>query len=166
MDLSIYDVNALNPSAFTAIFANIYEATPALAGAAYYTRPFADRASLVDAFFAAVDALDHDGLLNVLRRYPELGTAAPMTGDSESEQRRAGLTEAAAATCARIGSANAAYLQHFGFPFIIAIRGLGVADIEAALCERLEHTADDERSNALTQMKRIAELRITALVRT
>ena len=59
---------------------------------------------------------------------------------------------------------NAAYLERFGFPFIVAVRGLGPADIAAALDERLGHDRATELATALAQVKRIAALRIEQLV--
>ncbi len=51
-----------------------------------------------------------------------------MTDESQSEQRSAGLTDLDPATRARIVAGNARYRERFGFPFIIAVRGLGPAD--------------------------------------
>ena len=87
-----------------------------------------------------------------------------MTDESRSEQRSAGLTELDAQTRTRIVAANARYLERFGFPFIIAVRGLEPTDILAALDERLEHSAAAERTAALEQVQRIAALRIEQLV--
>ena len=59
---------------------------------------------------------------------------------------------------------NARYLERFGFPFIIAVRGRQPTDIAAALAARLSHDAATERAEALDQVKRIAELRISEAV--
>ena len=59
---------------------------------------------------------------------------------------------------------NARYLERFGFPFIIAVRGLQPADVAAALSERLHHDESEERATSFAQVKRIAELRIAQVV--
>ncbi len=157
-------VNHLDHDAFVARFGGVYESTPALAAAAWSARPFADRTALVDAFRAAADQLDETDVLALIRAHPQLAAATPMTDESRSEQRSAGLTELDAQTRTRIVAANARDLERFGFPFIIAVRGLEPTDILAALDERLEHSAAAERTAALEQVQRIAALRIEQLV--
>jgi 2-oxo-4-hydroxy-4-carboxy-5-ureidoimidazoline decarboxylase len=162
--LRIDEVNELADDAFITAFANVFESTPSLAAAAAVRRPFADRQALVDAFVAAADRFDEGAVLALLRAHPQLAAAGPMTEESTAEQQAAGLTDLDVALRSRIRTANAAYLEKFGFPFIIAVRGLGPADIDAALAERLDHDPVEERATALAQVKRIAALRIAALV--
>jgi 2-oxo-4-hydroxy-4-carboxy-5-ureidoimidazoline decarboxylase len=161
---TIGDVNHLDREEFVAALGHVYEATPALAAAAWAQRPFVDRQALMAAFGAAADELDPERALALLRAHPELATARPLAVDSHREQQAAGLGEVDAATRARITEGNAAYVARFGFPFIIAVRGLGVADILEALEERLGHDADEERATALAQVQRIAALRIAQVV--
>ncbi len=162
--MKIDDVNLLGRDEFVVRFGQVYESTPGLASAAWQGRPFGDRAALVAAFRAAVARLHGSDVLALLRAHPKLAAKAPMTAESENEQRGAGLTELDEQTRLRMDSANARYLERFGFPFIIAVRGLGPAEIAAALDERLGHDADEERAIALAQVQRIAELRINQLV--
>jgi 2-oxo-4-hydroxy-4-carboxy-5-ureidoimidazoline decarboxylase len=147
-----------------ATFGQVYESTPALAEAAWASRPFADRAALVGAFQAAAVRLDEPAVQALLRAHPELGAGGAMTASSTDEQRSAGQSDLDDQTRARIVAANARYYERFGFPFIIAVRGLGLADIAAALDERLGHDAAAEQVAALAQVQRIAELRIAQLV--
>jgi 2-oxo-4-hydroxy-4-carboxy-5-ureidoimidazoline decarboxylase len=162
--MKIDAVNLLDQDEFVALFGHIYESTPSLAAAAWQRRPFRDGAALVEAFRAAAGRLDGPGVLALLRAHPQLATTAALTADSESEQRSAGLIDLDDEARSRIGSANARYVERFGFPFIIALRGLRPADIAAALDERLGHHRDEERATALAQVQRIAELRINQLV--
>ncbi|HEV3042285.1 MAG TPA: 2-oxo-4-hydroxy-4-carboxy-5-ureidoimidazoline decarboxylase, partial [Roseiarcus sp.] len=48
----------------------------------------------------------------------------------------------------------------FGFPFIMAVKGRGKAEILAAFEERLRNDAKAEFATALEQIDRIAALRI------
>jgi 2-oxo-4-hydroxy-4-carboxy-5-ureidoimidazoline decarboxylase len=162
--LTIDDVNRMDRDGFVATFAHVYESTPALAAAAWRHRPFADRTQLVSAFRTAADDLDEPDVLALLRAHPQLAAVGPMTTDSRAEQRSAGLTDLDDGTRARIVSANARYVEQFGFPFILAVRGLGPADIAAALDERIGHDTVEERATALAQVQRIAEFRIDQLV--
>ncbi|MCU1486370.1 MAG: hypothetical protein JWN67_3116 [Actinomycetia bacterium] len=157
--LSIEAVNALDAAGFLATFGHVYEDSPALAATAFEQRPFADRDALVGAFDAAAGTLDDDDVLTLLRAHPQLAVAGPLTASSTEEQRGAGLT-GDDPVLDEIRVRNARYLDRFGFPFIIAVRGLGPADVMAALAERLEHDEAEERATALTQVRRIAALRI------
>jgi 2-oxo-4-hydroxy-4-carboxy-5-ureidoimidazoline decarboxylase len=162
--LSVDEVNDLDRDGFLARFGGVYEATPALAELAGSARPFADRPALVAAFRAAAAGLDEAGVLALLRSHPQLAAADPLSSESAGEQRGAGLVDLAADTRRRIVDGNRRYLERFGFPFIIAVRGLGPDDIVAALEERLGHDAPTELAAAFTQVQRIAELRIDQLV--
>jgi OHCU decarboxylase len=162
--LAIDDVNALDDVAFVAYFGDVYESTPSLATSALHSRPFADRAALIDAFGAAAQRLDGPAALNLLLAHPQLAVPAPMTAASRDEQRSAGLGDLDDETRRRLVDGNARYLERFGFPFIIAVRGLGPDDIVAAVERRLDHDPELELATARHQVDRIAELRLTALV--
>lgn len=162
--LTVEDVNRLDRDAFVATFGHVYEATPALASSAWQRRPFVDRLALVTAFEAVAEELDDAAVLSLLRAHPQLGARVPMTADSQREQRSAGLVSLDEQARDEIASGNARYLEQFGFPFIIAVRGRQPAEIAAALSERLHHDAADEQATALEQVKRIAVLRIAELV--
>jgi 2-oxo-4-hydroxy-4-carboxy-5-ureidoimidazoline decarboxylase len=161
---TIEEVNHLDEAGFVAAFGHVYEATPALAAAAFSARPYADREALVAAFRTAADALDPEGALALLRAHPPLAAAGRLTAESRQEQQAAGLRDVDAATQARIAEGNAAYEARFGIPFIIAVRGLGPAEVVAALEGRLTHEGDEERATALAQVQRIAALRIAQVV--
>jgi 2-oxo-4-hydroxy-4-carboxy-5-ureidoimidazoline decarboxylase len=162
--LTIDAVNQLDREAFVATFGHVFEATPSLAAVAWESRPFADRAAMVQAFSMAADQLDDAHQLALLRSHPPLATAAAMTATSRHEQHSAGLTDLDEEMQIRMERANARYLDRFGFPFIIAVGGLGPAEIALALAERLGHDDVEERAAALGQVKRIAELRITRMI--
>jgi len=162
--LTIDDVNALDEDAFVAAFGHVYEDTPVLAASAWRRRPFADCDALEAAFVGATDDLDEDGVLALLRAHPQLAAAAPMAAASIDEQRSAGLASLDDRARDEIRAGNARYRERFGFPFIIAVRGLAPADIAAALTERLGNDQDEERKTALEQVQRIAVLRVGQLV--
>ena len=162
--LSIAAVNALDEAAFVATFGELFEATPSLAAPAHRSTPFTDRAALVAAFQAATATLSDGEVLALLQAHPMLGASGPMAAASVDEQASAGLHGLDHDLRRQIAADNARYLDRFGFPFIIAVRGLGVADIAAALASRLGNPADEERATALEQVRRIAALRLERLV--
>ncbi|QXC61061.1 2-oxo-4-hydroxy-4-carboxy-5-ureidoimidazoline decarboxylase [Aquihabitans sp. G128] len=162
---TVAEVNTLDPAAFVEAFGEVFEATPSLAEAAAAARPFADRAAMVAAFDAAAGALSPTEVHALLLAHPVLGTRKPMAAASQDEQAGAGLRDLDGELRAEIAAGNEAYLERFGFPFIIAVRGLGPAEIAGSLAERLGHDAEVERATAFEQVRRIAALRIEAAVR-
>ena len=58
---------------------------------------------------------------------------------------------------------NRLYREKFGFPFIIAVRGLGRAAILSSMSKRLEKDIEEEFKEALRQIDRIAFFRLESL---
>ena len=100
--------------------------------------------------------------------HPELaGKAAirgELTADSAREQAGAGLNACTPAEFAELQALNLAYRQRFGWPFIIAVTGLSRTDILAAMRQRLARAPEDEFAEALSQIVRIANIRLNALL--
>ncbi|MCU1400983.1 MAG: decarboxylase [Acidimicrobiales bacterium] len=157
-------VSMLDRDRFVHTFGAVYESSPQLAAAAYARCPFAARADVIAAFDEAAAALDDEAALALLRVHPVLGATGPMAKASQDEQASAGLSEIESGRRERLRIDNARYLEKFGFPFIIAVRGLTVDDIDAALTTRLENSAATERATAMIEVRRIAALRIEQLV--
>jgi OHCU decarboxylase len=106
--------------------------------------------------------------LGVLRAHPDLAgklaIAGELTAESTAEQAGAGLDRLSADEHARFTELNARYMRDFGFPFIIAVKGLGKDDILKAFEARVANDAKTEFETACAQVERIAGLRIAALV--
>jgi OHCU decarboxylase len=60
----------------------------------------------------------------------------------------------------RFTELNAAYVEKFGFPFIIAVRDNTKAQILAAFERRIASDHETEFATACRQVERIAELRV------
>ena len=64
----------------------------------------------------------------------------------------------------RFTELNTAYVEKFGFPFIIAVKGLNKDDILAAFEKRIDNTRDEEFETATAQVERIAFLRLEMIL--
>ncbi|HZV93321.1 MAG TPA: 2-oxo-4-hydroxy-4-carboxy-5-ureidoimidazoline decarboxylase [Caldimonas sp.] len=166
--ITLDELNGASVEAFIVLLEGIYEHSPWVAEWAEPRRPFATLAQLKRVLFETVAGADRDRRLALLRAHPPLagraGTA-PLTAASSDEQRRAGLAHCSAAELDALRRLDAAYLEKFGFPFILAVRGprgdgLAKAQIIATLERRLEHHPDFEFEEALRNVHRIAELRL------
>ncbi len=64
----------------------------------------------------------------------------------------------------RFTELNARYVGRFGFPFIIAVRGLDKHAILRAFEARVENDPATELATACREVEKIARLRITAIL--
>ena len=116
-----------------------------------------------------VDAADDDAKLALLRAHPELAgrlaVAGALTADSTAEQASAGLDRCTPEEFAEFHRLNERYNARFGFPFIVAVRGLSRQDILAAFRARTGNDRETEFATALRQVHRIARLRLEAMAR-
>ena len=90
--------------------------------------------------------------------------AGRLTAESTHEQASAGLDRLTDEERATFTALNDAYTRKFGFPFIIAVKGLSKAEILAAFQRRLSNDRDTELATALAQVERIALLRLKDLL--
>jgi 2-oxo-4-hydroxy-4-carboxy-5-ureidoimidazoline decarboxylase len=168
--MTLADVNALDRDAFVAKFGGIVEHSPWIAETAWTKRPFVSVDALHSAMVAALRSAPIETQLMVMRAHPELaGKAAirgEMTADSKQEQGGAGLTQCSPQEFARLTALNRAYKAKFGFPFILAVKGLDRAAIIAQFETRLEHDRITEFDTALAQIARISRLRLETLLST
>jgi urate oxidase len=106
--------------------------------------------------------------LGVLRAHPDLAgklaAAKRLTEASTAEQASAGLDALTDAERTQFEKLNSAYVEKFGFPFIIAVRDNTKASILQAFETRLGNSAEAELETASAQVERIAFLRLQALL--
>jgi len=157
-------INALDRAGFLEAFGHVFEHSAWVMEGAWDHRPFADEAALVAAMRASVDAAAEELRLALLRAHPDLAGKAARAGDltldSYKEQTGAGLDRLSEEEYGRFHAMNEAYKAKFGFPFIIAVKGLNKNDILAAYALRLDNARPVEFETALTQVKKIAGFRL------
>jgi 2-oxo-4-hydroxy-4-carboxy-5-ureidoimidazoline decarboxylase len=158
--------STLTRDAFIARFGPVYETSPWVAEAVWPAAAggaLDDPAALAQAMRAAVDDAPRERKLALIRAHPQLAVARSMAPASVAEQRGAGLDQCSAEELAAFQDLNAAYLAHFGHPFIIAVKGLSRGEILAAFADRLENGAEAEFATAIAQIHRIAGFRLASL---
>jgi OHCU decarboxylase len=106
--------------------------------------------------------------LAVLLAHPDLAgklaVAGQLTAESTSEQAGAGLDQCSPGEFGKFQALNAAYREKFGFPFIIAVKGLTRGEILSAFGERAGNDLETEFAAALRQVERIALLRLEQML--
>ena len=162
--------STMDEACFVAHFGAIYEHSPWVARCTWQRglgREHDAVDALAGALAAEVEAADAEAQLRLIRAHPDLGgragLAGELTAESAREQAGAGLDACTPAEYDRLQSLNTAYTETFGFPFVVAVRGLTREDILQAMAQRLENTPEVERRRALDEIHRIARFRLEAL---
>ncbi|OCP09137.1 MULTISPECIES: 2-oxo-4-hydroxy-4-carboxy-5-ureidoimidazoline decarboxylase [unclassified Ensifer] len=156
--------------AFVARFGGVFEHSPWVAERAY------DRAAatgltagtvhsaLCQAFSTALPREK----MQVLRAHPDLAgklaIAGKLTADSTAEQASAGLDRLTEEEHQRFTALNDAYTKKFGFPFIIAVKGLTKGQILASFESRIDNSPEEEFETACAQVEKIARLRLQSML--
>ena len=162
----------MNRTEFVDRFGGVFEHSPFIAERAYDDDLVRGETLTVDrvhaGLVAAFRVATEEERLGVLRAHPDLAgklaIAGELTEDSRKEQAGAGLDRLSAEEHARFTELNTAYVEKFGFPFIIAVKGLTKDDILAAFEKRIHNSREDEFSTACGQVERIALLRLQSLL--
>jgi OHCU decarboxylase len=155
---------------FVSRFGGIFEHSPFIAERAYDAGTIIEplsAATVHAAMAAAFQTSSREERLGVLNAHPDLAGKLAISGglteDSRKEQAGAGLDRLTPAEHARFTELNTAYMQKFGFPFIIAVKGLTKDDILQAFEARIGNSVEQEFETAAGQVERIARLRLEAL---
>jgi OHCU decarboxylase len=158
--------SSLSHAEFLAVFGPVYEASPWVAEGvwpAVEAGRLDEPAALAEALRAEVDAAPREMQLALIRAHPELAGRARMAEASAKEQSGAGLDQCSAEEFAAFQRLNGAYKARFGFPFIVAVKGLTRADILKAFEARLANDPATEFATAIAEIHRIAGFRLADL---
>ena len=166
--INIEQVNHLSNEEFVARFGSLYEHSPWVAEAAYNARPFGSLEELHGAMVRAVDAAPEGRKMDLILSHPELaGEAAAegtLTPESTREQTSAGLDGLTPEEYEAFHRLNAAYKEKFGFPLITAVREHTKETLLSSAEARLENPREEEIETALSEIAKIAHLRLQELV--
>jgi len=154
-------------ASFVDRFGGIFEHSPWIAEGAFGLElgPAHDTATgLHNAMTRVFRAANGEQRLNVLNAHPDLAgklaAAKRLTAESTAEQASAGLDALTDEERDRFTALNARYTQTFGFPFIIAVKGLTKEQILEAFERRIGQDREAEFAEACAQIERIALLRL------
>jgi len=83
-----------------------------------------------------------------------------LTDFSTTEQKSAGLNDCTDDEIKLFEKLNEEYFSKFNFPFIMAVKEKNKSEIISTFLERKNNSRDEERTNALVEINKIAWLRI------
>ncbi len=162
--------SGMEKQVFVDKFGAVYEYSPWIAEETWdkgLTAAQDTAAGLSDAMTATVKHADRKRLLALIVAHPDLAGKAAQTGsltaESTSEQGGAGIDQCDAEEFERFQRFNDAYKDKFGFPFVMAVKGSNRHLILAAFAQRLQNDSDTEFQHALTEINKIARMRLEAI---
>jgi OHCU decarboxylase len=166
--LTIERVNDLNEEEFVQRFGAVYEHSPWVAEQAWRERPFGDLSELHAALLRAVHDAPPERRLALIRAHPDLAgkaaVAGELTPESTREQASAGLDRLSPEEYEAFTRMNREYRERFGFPLVIAAREHTKETILADAAARLRRSRPEEIEAALSEIAKIAYLRLRDLV--
>lgn len=168
--LTLANLSSLDRAAFVGALGAVFEHSPWVMERAWEKRPFASRTAFMAILGEVLSEAGPELQLSLINAHPELAgklaIRGGLTADSAREQAGAGLTACSPEELASLQRLNAAYREKFGWPFIVAVKGLSRQQIIAEMRRRIERTPDEEVAEALAQILRIASFRLDDLMKT
>ena len=163
----------MNPrDRFIARFGGVFEHSPWIAEAAYdagLPRDADSAEGLHRALCAAMRAAPRKRRQALIAAHPDLAgrlsRAGGLTAASSAEQASAGLDGLSDDDYESFTALNAAYVEKFSIPFVMAVKGRRAHEILAAFEARLANDPESEFGTALREIERIARLRIQDIMK-
>jgi 2-oxo-4-hydroxy-4-carboxy-5-ureidoimidazoline decarboxylase len=153
--------------AFVGELNGIYEHSPWIADKAWDQQPFANIDDLHLALMSVVQNASKDEQLGLICAHPELAgkeaEEGSLTTASTFEQQGAGLNQCSRDELQQLRTLNAQYRSKFGFPCVIAVKGLTRYQIMDSIQARLANSQETEFRDCLEQIYKIAKFRLDAL---
>ncbi|WP_100332607.1 2-oxo-4-hydroxy-4-carboxy-5-ureidoimidazoline decarboxylase [Bacillus xiapuensis] len=153
-------LNEMPLSEFVERLKDICEHSPWVMERSAAFRPFHSRESLCEQIITVIQTASEEEKRKIIQAHPHLGTRQPISTLSQSEQKGAGLSQLSDTEYERLLDMNKTYVQQFGFPFILAVRGKNKEDIFQAMQNRLKNSKEQEFTQALSEIYQIIRLRI------
>jgi 2-oxo-4-hydroxy-4-carboxy-5-ureidoimidazoline decarboxylase len=169
MPYTIDEINALDQTAFVAALGHLFEHSPWVAAETYAQRPFESTKHLHDELCATLSRASVDSQLELIRAHPDLAgrlaQQGQLTAASTAEQASAGLNRMPAEELAAFTALNTQYRERFGFPFVICARLNDKSTILRAMQARSGNSPEAERAAAITEIEKIAWLRLNDVIK-
>ena len=166
--ITLQEINTLDQLHFIQALGALFEGPPWIVVEAWYKRPFTSQDHLYQTLCTVMDEAPVEKQVELLRAHPDLVGRAALAGtlspSSTDEQAAAGLDRLSPEEVATFTRLNAAYSEHFGFPFVICARENKKESILTGFTSRLQHSREQEIAIALSEVAKICLLRLHDLV--
>jgi len=152
---------------FVQRYGGLYEHSPWVAERVFDNGGVPGRDSLAELLADCVETATRDEKLALIRAHPDLAGKAAIDGEltaaSTTEQRSARLDQCTVDEYEKFLALNDQYREKFGFPFVMAVSNSDREQILEAFALRLENDPATEFNTAISEIHKIARLRLEAL---
>ncbi|UGB32099.1 2-oxo-4-hydroxy-4-carboxy-5-ureidoimidazoline decarboxylase [Metabacillus sp. B2-18] len=162
--VSIKQLNNVSHSNFIDMLKDIFEHSPWIPERTWDCRPFSTVEDLHGKMIGRVNEASDEEKLRLIHAHPNLGTRLAMSNSSVQEQTNAGLSELTAEEYEHFSLLNKRYMEKFGFPFIMAVKGRTKDEIYSFMEKRISHGEKGEFETALLEIEKIALFRLRELI--
>ena len=161
---SIAVVNLLSENDFVDIFGNVFEKTNWIANKSFNLKPYKDFNQLISTIINIYENSSKEDCLNIFNAHPDLVVEKKLTEDSRKEQKDANLNRCNDEEFSDFQNLNYEYKKKFGFPFIIAVKGMNKNEILTNFKKRVKNEINLEFEEAKIQVKKIATFRLNEII--
>jgi OHCU decarboxylase len=162
--MQLKQLNQSDQREFLRICGPLFEHSPWIAERTYPKHPFKSTDDLHTALVETMRGATTDEQVKLIASHPDLvgrlAREGKLTHESTREQAAAGLAQLSPEEIEQFERYNADYREKFGFPFVICARENKKEAILAAFAVRLQNSREKEIDAALTEIAKIARLRL------
>ena len=162
---SIDKFNKLSKAEFISIFGNIFEKTEWIAERCYESKPYNNLNELFSKIMKIFENIEKERHLEILNSHPDLAVEKRLTEDSKNEQKNASLNQCTDEEFVEFKKLNEKYKKKFGFPFIVAVKEKNKEEILNSFRQRITNNINLEFEEAKKQVKKIANFRLSEIIK-
>lgn len=105
--------------------------------------------------------LSEEAVDSILQAYPDVGRRP---GSEKSQAEQCAVSDERPEVMAELAAASKAYLDHFGFGFVMFVNGYGADQVLATMRDRLHHDRETERKVVRNELARINRTRLERML--
>lgn len=124
-------------------------------------RPFENHDQLFRCADRLLFGLGEESIDSILQAYPDIGRRP---GSEKSHAEQCAITDERAEVRAELADASKAYLQHFGFGFVMYVNGYGADEVLASMRDRMHNDSETERKVVRNELARINRTRLERML--
>ncbi len=124
-------------------------------------RPFANHDQLFRCADSLLFALGEDSIDSILQAYPDVGRRP---GSEKCKAEQCAVNDERPEMMAELAAASKAYLDHFGFGFVMFVNGYRAEDVLATMRDRMLNDYETERKIVRNELARINRTRLERML--
>ncbi|MDY6999163.1 MAG: 2-oxo-4-hydroxy-4-carboxy-5-ureidoimidazoline decarboxylase [Actinomycetota bacterium] len=124
-------------------------------------RPFDSHDQLFRYADTLLFGLGEDSIDSILQAYPDVGRRP---GSEKSQAEQCAIIDERPEIMTELTTASKAYLDHFGFGFVMYVNGFGADEVLATMRDRMHNDPETERKVVRNELARINRTRLERML--